>query len=249
MESYEKFRIPLSKAVAITVRDEYSKRELEKIGLNNVYLSRDLVLTASGTHAPYLFAPREVHKIGIVAAPICTETPDVSELFIERLGQVASLLSSKYQVSIIPFQPDYDANVCIQLAGVSENVQLLSDSTDTWASLRYIEEQDLIIGLRFHSIVEALIKGKYVIPIVYHPKSASLCSEVGLDKYAQYVGNGNNWPLSNLDVKGIVRNVELIQQDENYFPSVSSFLNDVSECNIDEEIIRTILEKPDSSTR
>ena len=84
------------------------------------------------------------------------------------------------------------------------------------STLDAVSEQDLIIGMRFHSIVVALLMRKLVIPIVYHPKCYSLTDEMGLTRYAEYVGNGGNWAESNIDVRRLLESVEKIQADCSY---------------------------------
>lgn len=67
------------------------------------------------------------------------------------------------------------------------------------------------------------MNGKYVIPIVYHPKCESLCQNAGIKRYAEHVGNGNNWIESNIDIDQLVCSVEDIQQDDSYFSRIGSF--------------------------
>lgn len=225
-ESIKRFSKPLSKVRLITVRDEYSKSELEKLGLRNVVLSRDLVFSLGDYFGRW--ASRgdvvQVKRIGLVVAPVCKETPSVFEEFSRRLSRVATLLSCKYKVTIIPFQRDYDYPLMVKLANTDKRIECANEGNTIQSILDTVAEQDLIIGMRFHSLVVSLLMRKLVIPIVYHPKCYSLAKELGLTRYAEYVGNGGNWENSNIDVERLVRSVELIQTDRHYHENVEMLL-------------------------
>ena len=81
------------------------------------------------------------------------------------------------------------------------------------------------------------MNGKYVIPIVYHPKCESLCQNAGIKRYAEHVGNGNNWIESNIDVDQLVRSVEEIQQDNSYFSRVTSFCSAQKAVSVEREYL------------
>lgn len=215
-ESFERFSKPLSKVRLITVRDEYSKFELEKLGLRNVVLTRDVVFSLTcdswGNHGN----GGPVRKIGLVVAPVCRETPSVYEEYASRLARVAALLADKYEVTVIPFQRDYDLPLTNLLLSADDRIKCAGDDDTMQSTLDAVSEQDLIIGMRFHSIVVALLMRKLVIPIVYHPKCYSLTDEMGLTRYAEYVGNGGNWEESNIDVRRLLESVEKIQADCSY---------------------------------
>ena len=214
-ESYKKFYKTLCKAQLITVRDGYSRDQLLKLGLKNVYLTKDIVFELHRDNFnPFKRNP--VKKIGIVAAPICRETPVVYEEFVANLGLASRMLSEKYDVSYIPFQASYDNSLFDDIHRIDPNAKVFSVKDDLWSTLEFFKEQDLIIGMRFHSLVEALSNGIRAIPIIYHPKCYSLCDEFDLLPYAQYVGNGNNWKESNISACDLVNAVERIQADATY---------------------------------
>ncbi|MCI8452427.1 MAG: hypothetical protein HFJ74_08080 [Eggerthellaceae bacterium] len=246
--SFGKFRSVLSQVGFILCRDKNSEEELKKIGLGNTVLSKDVVFELHRESIPDIkrFADK-VQKIGMVIAPVCLETPDVYELYRRRLAETAKLLSTRYEVSLIPFQREYDDGLVRELRDLCPEVGVLDDSDNSERILDHLEEQDLIIGLRYHSMLEALALGKYVIPIIYHPKCQSLCEDFGLMEYASYVGNGNNWPESNIDPKKILHDVERIQMDDEYADRVRNAFDKKLSCRTEVEYLRRLNSANDSS--
>ena len=222
-KSFEVFEEVLSCVECITVRDDYSYQELRKIGLNNITKTKDL---AFGLHpAPHLreTTKRRVEKIGVVAAPVCLETPDVYARFCRSLAlAVKKLINDGFDVSLIPFQSKYDYELMKYLRQQNPKARLLNDSKDFWSPLRNLREQDLIIGQRYHSLIEAIAASKLIVPIVYHPKCWSLCVDFGLESYASFIGNGNNWEKADLDPDRLCDAVYRVQCDDEYFETLRS---------------------------
>ena len=223
-ESIKRFYEHLCKVELITVRDEYSLNQLKEVGLENVVLTKDIVFeTFNQNTIEKANKVDEVKRIGVVAAPICLETPNVYIEYRNRLTEAIHRLCEKYTVSLIPFQPEYDKRLTEYILESDARIKLLANPDGFSQNLSNLAAQDLIIGMRYHSIVESLMNGKYVIPIVYHPKCESLCRNAGIVQYAEHVGNGNNWMESNIDIDQLIRSVEDIQQDDSYFSRIDAF--------------------------
>lgn len=241
-ESYKLFRSVLSEIDCITVRDEFSYRELVKTGLQNVIKTKDLVyeLHRKSTHRP---SPAKVKKIGIVAAPVCMETPEVYLQFRQSLSEtVGRLLDDDYEVSLIPFQPQYDSDLMGYISQENPGAHYLFDGDDFWFPLRNLKKQDLVIGQRYHSLIESVIACKLVIPIVYHPKCWSFCLDFGLEKYASHIGNGNNWRNSNINPDQLCCSVQNIQQDREYLDVIANALSTKYTDNTEYRILSQLLQ-------
>lgn len=240
--SQQRFFGPLSKVEVITVRDEYSKNELEKLGLNNVRLTQDVVFAAGNLcdKKTKHYLDRSVHTIGVVVAPVCRETPEVYERYVANLKCALSILADTYEVTLIPFQKSYDLLLMRELRNSDRRIKLFEGGDDIRATLAEFEHQDLIIGMRFHAIVKSLMNRKHVIPIVYHPKCFSLASEMGLADYCEFVGNGNNWPVSNIDTGRLVRSVEAIQNDARYCDLLETRLKAMEEGVYELELLSSL---------
>lgn len=235
-ESQQEFCRVLSKASLITTRDKPSAGLLSSIGIDSVHPSNDLVFY-SGISAEQPEACHKVKKIGLVLAPVCMSSPAVYQSLVTEAGRLIRSLSEKYEVSLIPFQYEYDRGFLEQLDYDRSRVPILYDADNIWKTVDYCREQDLIVGMRFHSLVLALLLHKYLIPIVYHPKSAALCEEFGLGKYTSYIGDGDNWPVSNISAEHIQHSIEQIQKDPEIVALCSETLQRKINRNIEKEII------------
>ena len=168
--------------------------------------------------------------------PVCQHTKQVYKKLVFELGILIRMLSDNYEVSLIPFQYEYDKYFIDELDFDREKVSLLN-SNNIWNTITYIEKQDLIIGMRYHSLLLAIELKKYLLPIVYHPKSAELCKEFDLLKYTSYVGDGENWEKSNIYALDIIKKIELIQMDEDYMKRIETCMENKRNNNIEKDII------------
>lgn len=233
---YGRFYNVLSKADVITVRDEFSKSELNKIGLNNVYKSNDLV-TYKTFNGYNIENTTQINKIGLVLVPVCQNTKNVYEDLKRELSNLIKELSTKYEVSIIPFQINYDMEFINELEFDKSLVKILKPK-HLWDTLDYMYEQDCIIGMRYHSLVLAIQMKKYFIPIIYHSKSAELCKEYGVEEYASSVGDGENWEKSNINSEDIIKNIGKLEKDINFISHNNSILLAKKMNNKEKEIIK-----------
>ena len=187
-ESYTRFKKVLEKANYITVRDEYSFNELKKIGLKNVKITNDLVFNYPVKTSEHVHT---VKKIGLVLAPVCIDKKEKFLKFIEEIRKIIKSLKKEYDISIIPFQSDYDSVLINNLKDI-DGINIYDCEKSYNNLIDIFNEQDLIIGMRFHSIVLSLMMNKYIIPIVYHPKNYELIREFELEKYISSIGDGKS---------------------------------------------------------
>ena len=240
-KSYEPFRKVLSKAEAITTRDNYSYNELYKIGLTNVILGKDLAYYSKLDCEKCAF-PDSIKNIGLVLAPVCMNSREVYESFIEETRKLITTLQTSYNVSLIPFQYKYDKVLLDRLVDGLTDVTVLYDSQDIWMIEEYIKSQDLIIGMRYHSLIIATLFRKFVIPIVYHPKDWSFCVDFDLLRYSESIGNGENWRNSNISSEHICQKIDGILGDDNYVKHVMQELENKKSISVERDLIINILE-------
>ena len=222
---YGRFYNVLSKADVITVRDEFSKSELNKIGLNNVYKSNDLV-TYKTFNGYNIENTTPINKIGLVLVPVCQNTKNVYEDLKRELSNLIKELSTNYDMEFIN-ELEFDKSL----------VKILKPK-HLWDTLDYVYEQDCIIGMRYHSLVLAIQMKKYFIPIIYHSKSAELCKEYGVEEYASSVGDGENWEKSNINSEDIIKNIGKLEKDINFISHNNSILLAKKMNNKEKEIIK-----------
>lgn len=248
-ESKGRFFSSLSKVHLITVRDEYSKKELEKLGLRNVVLTRDIVFASEGHSWIQKSKPSTVTKIGIIVAPVCRETPSIYDEYQNRITEAAKQLAEKYSVTVIPFHEEYDQLLTRKIVETDERIASISCNQNLRTTLDAVAQQDLIVGMRFHSIITALLMRKYVVPIVYHPKCYSLAEEMGLVEYVECVGNGNNWAETNINVEQLLSNIERIQSDDSYFNRLEAMLELKASVTVEVDALSACMEALDDVPR
>lgn len=231
------FTTVLNKASEITVRDIGSLTELEKIGVKNVQLSNDLVSYSTlGQGESY---QAKMKKIGIVVVPVCQSTPEVLETMREEWNKLILLLDGAYEVSIIPFQMNYDM-AFIQSLEFNHKTVKVCKPKKLWDTIDFVRQQDCIIGMRYHSLILSILLGKKFIPIIYHNKTAELCKEYGVEKYACSIGNGENWVDSNIDAQDIFDKIKQLEHDGEFTKRNKMILDRKREKNIEREILRKI---------
>ena len=91
-----------------------------------------------------------INKIGLVLVPVCQNTKNVYEDLKRELSNLIKELSTKYEVSIIPFQINYDMEFINELEFDKSLVKILKPK-HLWDTLDYMYEQDCIIGMRSFS--------------------------------------------------------------------------------------------------
>ena len=235
-ESYIRFKNVLEKANYITVRDEYSFNELKKIGIKNLKITNDLVFNFPIKSNKNV---KEVKKIGLVLAPVCMEKKEKFLKFVEEIRSLIDSLKKEYEISIIPFQNNYDFILTKYFSDI-DGIKIYDDEKSYNYLMDIFSEQDLIIGMRFHSIVLSLMMNKYIIPIVYHPKNYELIKEFELEIYISSNGDGNNWSDTNINADDILKHIKEIQNEKNYFEKINSVMNKKMKKTLEIEILKKI---------
>lgn len=231
------FSTVLNKASAITVRDMASLTELEKINVKNVQLSNDLV--SYSTLRQVEGHQTKMKKIGLVVVPVCQSTPDVLETMRREWSKLIFLLDGTYEVSIIPFQMNYDMSFIQSLEFDRAKVKVCIPQK-LWDTIDFVSQQDCIIGMRYHSLILSILLGKKFIPVIYHSKTAELCKEYDIEKYAVSIGNGENWVNSNIDALDVFDKIKQLELDEEFTKRNMMVLNRKREKNIEKEMLRKI---------
>ena len=231
----------LSKANFISTRDAYSYDLLKSIGLKNIVKSNDLAIYSEYALNKNIY-PKKIKKIGIVLVPVCQKDIKIYTELKRQISLLIKELSSKYEVSIIEFQKEYDNDFVNSLDFDRKKVKVYSESNNIWNIIKYVDDQDLIIGMRYHSLVLAIELKKYLIPIVYHSKSQELCKEFNLEEYASYIGDGENWEKSMIDYKNIIDSIEKIKANPYYSVNMDEIFSKKREKSLEKEMIERLNE-------
>jgi polysaccharide pyruvyl transferase CsaB len=80
-----------------------------------------------------------------------------------------------------------------------ERVVLLNYTIDMNALLSLFKSVDFVVSARYHGILYSLIAGKPVLPIIYHHKSYSIATDLGMPYLV--IGDDIEWPAQDIDLE------------------------------------------------
>lgn len=217
-ESKIKFKQVLEQVDYITLRDNESYQLLKSIGLKNVHLTNDVVYELKEDLSKISMKNNlERNNIGIVIAPLLLNSEEkklnYKNEIIKYIKKVKELGGNP---TLIPFQYEYDINLLDEIKE-SVEIEICTIGKDNmWKIIDEFKKQDIIVGMRFHSVVLSIILNIPVIPIIYHEKVYSAVKEFELEGIAQSIGDGSNWRESNIDAdKMILDTFNIINNIEN----------------------------------
>lgn len=170
------------------MRDRDSIRLLSEIGTSarHIQLGADLVVP-SGKMSPTVVSQAKSKRIGLSFFPFFSYVfGDFQQQTAMTAEIVAFLkaLAERFEIFFFCFQEDVDGAdnlFAINLAavdGVSFQTVLYSEDSDRF--LERLGEMDLVIGMRYHFILLAILAGIPSVAVSYHPKVTSLMAEFGL---------------------------------------------------------------------
>ena len=186
-------RLACDLSSAITVRDDASKTTLVSLGVAaaKVAVTADLgfgfiadTVPASGPAAG--MRPRIAVSVRpwACSGPIDWEDEIVSALngFVARHGGSVLLVPFQH----LPGQPEDDVAIVEHIRGRLTDptrAEILSAPADPSSILRAFEESDLVIGMRLHSVVLALLARVPVVALSYDPKVEHVMQRIGLEDH------------------------------------------------------------------
>ncbi|MDR3594809.1 polysaccharide pyruvyl transferase family protein [Clostridium sp.] len=213
-ESMIKFKKVLEQVDCISLRDKESYDLLKEIGLNNIQLTNDVVYDFKDSFSNEDKPKNEKDKIGIVIAPLLLNSDKKRADYIkEMIKYIKRLEKYGFYIKLIPFQYEYDINFFKEIQ--KETDVDIYEYSNMWGILDEMKKYDLIVGMRFHSVVISILLNIPVLPIIYHSKVESCVKEFGLEFIAQSIGDGDNWVDSNIDSDKMIRDtVNLLNNKE-----------------------------------
>lgn len=203
----------------ISLRDKESYDLLKEIGLKNIVLTNDVVFDL---HPLYLnqYSPKiPKYNIGIVIAPLILNSNNKIERYKNSIIEyIKKCKKAGYNITLIPFQYEYDIEFLKDISSCTDTEIFEEGKKNTWGIIDEINKQDIIIGMRFHSVILSLMLNKPVLPIIYHNKVYSVAKEFEILNLSQEVGDGSNWLNKDInseklfnDTKYIFENLEVFK--------------------------------------
>lgn len=180
-------RLIMNKADLITYRDEKSKALSLELGINKpeIHVTADPVFALSPAPAEKLqpiLEKEEINadnfKLGISVRPWGEDNS-----YLEHIAGLADsyIREKKAQVFLFPFQESQDMETCKALAGKMENpAKIISRNYTIPEMMGIIGSMDMLLGMRLHSLIFALIQNVPSLGLSYDPKVTILMENMEL---------------------------------------------------------------------
>ncbi len=175
----------LNKTALITVRDAESFERLRADGVTN----RNTFITADPT---FLLSPSAATSNGQTSIKIGVCLRDIPKANINGhsdfsfYNEIAAALENAIEklgckVTFIPFHHQGDLTTSQKTAALMlAPSEIITEKLSHRQLIDAIGKMDIVIGMRFHSLVFALLQSKPMIGIDYDPKVNSLMKETGM---------------------------------------------------------------------
>jgi polysaccharide pyruvyl transferase WcaK-like protein len=222
--SKHSFKKVLKQVDVITVRDNESYELLKKIGLDNVELTNDVVFDLKDYFNKYMASSKKVtnknNRIGMVLAPLILNSIEKKNRYKESIiNYIIKCKESGFEVILIPFQYDYDIEFILDIAN-NANVSVFDKGQENmWSIVEMLNEVDVVIGMRFHSVLVSILLNKPVVPLIYHNKVYSIAKDFELLNISQGIGDGANWLDIDIDynklfdsTKEVLNNIKIYKE-------------------------------------
>ncbi len=188
----------INKIDLITLRDEFSKEELLKIGVDKlpIHVTADPAFTLNSTNIEVdeIFKKENIDTDKkLIGISIRTWKND--EDFIDKLSKLSNYILDKYDYNIvlIPMQHSMDLNISKRLYKKinRENVYVLEGNYLSEEVLAVIGKLDMLISMRLHTLIFAGVEEVPLAGIVYDPKISNYLNLLNMPS----LGNCKNLDL------------------------------------------------------
>jgi len=171
--------IAAKSATIITVRDRQSMNELMRIGVaeHKITATSDPVFRFVDNDAPKIqVAAKSAARIGISILPFYrvsgrSTAKDQHVISVYRQF-ILEILDRGYEVALLAFDNQQDLQMIGDLAsgGIDERVEVVGVGATPAEMLSYYRSLDMMLGMRFHSLIFGLLAEVPTGIVIYHPK-------------------------------------------------------------------------------
>ncbi|MCR4429025.1 MAG: polysaccharide pyruvyl transferase CsaB [Caldiserica bacterium] len=172
----------LNRVSLITVRDEHSLKELEKLGVRKVpiFQTSDLALLLE---KPDLKEEREAIDFLGVEKPFvvfCLRNLKHKKISTQTFSQIAQAVQRKLQAKVVflPFQFSVDQELCEELSSLVPG-SIACPFLKPNQIIGLFRGAELVVGMRLHSLIFSVLSRTPFIPISYDPKVSSFAELLG----------------------------------------------------------------------
>lgn len=173
----------LRSGVGLTVRDPASAHALQSVGVANVVVSADPVVARRiprGAEQDWVAVSLRQPNVRGVRTAASRGDRSVNDEWLASIAESLDFVSRTAGLSVrfVALQPDRDAPLHEAVAErMTETVSFGDVGSD--AVLGDIAASKMVVAMRYHSAVAALISGRPAAVIDYSPKMAALVDDVG----------------------------------------------------------------------
>ncbi|KGX90980.1 polysaccharide pyruvyl transferase CsaB [Pontibacillus marinus] len=174
----------------ITVRDAHSKDSLKKLGVKrpDSVVTSDIVFAYQGREDTVAYdslgLSGDEHLVGVSVRPWLGQTSYQREMakLLDRLVEEKGITPV-----FVPMEGEHDAEVSreiISRMAFGEKTLLLNSDYSPNQYLQFIGECDMLIGMRLHSLIFAVLAGVPFVGVSYDKKVESLAKRVEMWDYS-----------------------------------------------------------------
>jgi len=231
----------LNKVNHTTVRDFNSQKLLVDIGVNpdKISVSADMVIAMDmepkerGKQIVEQFNLKEPHrkKIGIAVRHKDFKTSERKQ----QLVFLANTLAIHYTVFFVPFYYKNDTKIYDELKDfVDDNVYFINEKYDSEEFMSLLENLDILMGSRLHSLIFALVAEVPFIGISYDPK---------IENFMEMIHMKPVCSMSDFSPEKLIQSVELLEQsyEDNKRKIIESKYLLKERLRVNDEMLKTVL--------
>lgn len=219
--NYSKIRKTLDGVDLITLRENSSKLELEKIGVNN----SNIMITADPA---FTLEPASIEKTDSILNEVGLENDkeyicisvrpwkNLDKEFESVIANIADYVKDRYgyESLFIPMQCPKDVEISKRIIRKTNTTGLMAPENLTPSEiLGLTKKAKLIIGMRLHTLIYAAATSTPIIGLIYDPKINAIMDQIN-QKYALSVDDMNPVTLKRY-IDEVIENRDTIIQDLN----------------------------------
>lgn len=209
----------LNKVDMITLRDEASFNELERIGVTQpkIHLTADPAFTLVPSDIETGKGILDKASADITKKMMCISVRKWGGLgddFERKIAKAADYAAEKYELFpvFLPMQPKTDYEISKRIAAKMKSQSAIIDRELTIAdTLSVISNMSLCIGMRLHTLIYSASQAVPLIGLVYDPKVSGFMDYMHQDKYVDV--NLLNYDKLTALIDEIMENYEIIRDD------------------------------------
>jgi len=179
-----------SKADGIYCRDDFSMKEMRKLGLKNIHRCYDLAFLPLYNESSCKIEHKSKYTV-LVVSDLWRKYCDTKDEFIDKLAYIANALNkvTKLPVYLMAHSDNQNMNYCvgegllikkIECRAQNKHVSILPNATPIMQR-QILGGSQLNVSLRMHASISSLEQGTPVIPIAYSAKFKAMYSDLQLE--------------------------------------------------------------------